>query len=117
MNFKCRIISLTQSLEIGKFPSRYQRFTGMGFTGISGLEALEIRLGTDLVYIPRIRDALQPFGDRFLRRIYTIAEQQACGLTVDPETDRSRHWSVVPPPGSLTIWQPAGPPRKPWLKR
>lgn len=57
---------------------------------------MEIRLGTDLVYVPRIRDAVQRFGDRFLQRIYTIAEQQACGLAL--ETDRSSVWLTSPRP-------------------
>lgn len=38
-----------------------------------------IRLGTDIVYIPRIQAALERFGDRFLRRVYTSVEQQDCG--------------------------------------
>lgn len=38
-----------------------------------------LRLGTDIVYIPRIARALERFGDRFLQRIYTKTEQQDCG--------------------------------------
>lgn len=38
-----------------------------------------IRLGTDVVYIPRIQAALSRFGDRFLQRVYTPSEQQDCG--------------------------------------
>lgn len=38
-----------------------------------------MRLGTDIVYIPRIAGALERFGDRFLQRIYTATEQQDCG--------------------------------------
>lgn len=38
-----------------------------------------MRLGTDIVYIPRIQAALDRFGDRFLQRVYTSAEQQDCG--------------------------------------
>lgn len=38
-----------------------------------------IRLGTDIVYIPRIQAALDRFGDRFLQRVYTSAEQRDCG--------------------------------------
>ena len=37
------------------------------------------RVGTDIVYIPRIAVALNRFGDRFLQRIYTPLEQQDCG--------------------------------------
>ncbi|MBV9385770.1 MAG: holo-ACP synthase [Chroococcidiopsidaceae cyanobacterium CP_BM_ER_R8_30] len=38
-----------------------------------------IRLGTDIVYIPRIQEALSRFGHRFLQRVYTPSEQQDCG--------------------------------------
>ena len=38
-----------------------------------------IRLGTDIVYIPRIQAALDRFGDRFLQRVYTRVEQLDCG--------------------------------------
>lgn len=38
-----------------------------------------IRIGTDIVYIPRIQAAVDRFGDRFLQRVYTPAEQQDCG--------------------------------------
>lgn len=39
---------------------------------------MNIYLGTDLVYIPRIKIALDRFGERFLRRVYTSVEQQDC---------------------------------------
>jgi holo-[acyl-carrier protein] synthase len=39
---------------------------------------LNIYLGTDLVYVPRIQAALDRFGDRFLQKIYTPAEQKDC---------------------------------------
>jgi holo-[acyl-carrier protein] synthase len=45
-----------------------------------------IRLGTDIVHIPRIAAALDRFGDRFLQRVYTLAEQQDCGY-IQPSTD------------------------------
>lgn len=38
-----------------------------------------IRLGTDIVYIPRIQAAVERFGDRFLQRVYTPGEQRDCG--------------------------------------
>ncbi len=38
-----------------------------------------IRLGTDVVYIPRIQAAIERFGDRFLQRVYTPVEQEDCG--------------------------------------
>ncbi len=37
------------------------------------------RLGTDIVYIPRIQAVVERFGDRFLQRVYTPAEQLDCG--------------------------------------
>ncbi|MBW4637852.1 MAG: holo-ACP synthase [Gloeocapsa sp. UFS-A4-WI-NPMV-4B04] len=40
-----------------------------------------IRLGTDIVYIPRIQAAIDRFGDRFLQRVYTPKEQLDCGYT------------------------------------
>lgn len=39
---------------------------------------LNIRLGTDLVHIPRIQAAIERFGQRFVQRVYTPAEQQDC---------------------------------------
>ena len=39
---------------------------------------MDIRLGTDIVYIPRIKAAIDRFGDRFLQRIYTLKEQHDC---------------------------------------
>lgn len=42
-----------------------------------------IRLGTDIVYIPRIEEAITRFGDRFLQRIYTPVEQYDCGYAPD----------------------------------
>jgi holo-[acyl-carrier protein] synthase len=37
-----------------------------------------LRLGTDIIYIPRIEKVLEQFGDRFLRRVYTPNELLAC---------------------------------------
>lgn len=39
---------------------------------------MNIYLGTDIVYIPRIQAALDRFGDRFLQKVYTPAEQRDC---------------------------------------
>ncbi|MFQ3618786.1 MAG: holo-ACP synthase [Cyanobacteriota bacterium] len=41
--------------------------------------SLNISLGTDIVYIPRIRALIDRFGDRFLKKVYTAIEQQDCG--------------------------------------
>ena len=35
-------------------------------------------LGVDIVEIPRVEQALQRYGERFLARIYTAAEQAYC---------------------------------------
>jgi holo-[acyl-carrier protein] synthase len=43
---------------------------------------LNIRLGTDIVYIPRIQAALERFGERFLQRVYTPIEQRDCGSLI-----------------------------------
>ena len=40
---------------------------------------MNFRLGTDIVYIPRIQAAVERFGERFLTRVYTPAEQLDCG--------------------------------------
>lgn len=37
-----------------------------------------IRLGTDIVHIPRIQAAVERFGDRFIQRVYTLNEQCDC---------------------------------------
>lgn len=39
---------------------------------------MTIHLGTDIVCIPRIQAALDRFGERFVRRVYTPAEQKDC---------------------------------------
>ncbi|MEM7556549.1 MAG: holo-ACP synthase [Cyanobacteria bacterium P01_A01_bin.84] len=58
-----------------------------------------IRLGTDIVYIPRIRKAYERFGDRFLNRVYTQTEQRNCGfgkLEISGATNvQSQHPSIV----------------------
>lgn len=50
-----------------------------------------IRLGTDIIYIPRIQAALERFGDRFLHRVYTPIEQYDCGYTVGSPSRTSIH--------------------------
>ena len=35
-------------------------------------------LGTDLAEVKRIRDSIERFGERFLRRIYTDKERSYC---------------------------------------
>lgn len=36
------------------------------------------RIGTDLVEVSRVRDAIERTGEAFLNRVYTIGEQQYC---------------------------------------
>lgn len=50
-------------------------------------------LGTDLVYIPRIRAALDRFGGRFLQRVYTPQEQRTCWRSLA----RSIPWETLSP--------------------
>lgn len=45
-----------------------------------------IRLGTDIVCIPRIQAVVERFGDRFLNRVYTSVEQYDCGYAIDSYT-------------------------------
>ncbi|MEM7726680.1 MAG: holo-ACP synthase [Cyanobacteria bacterium P01_A01_bin.45] len=58
-----------------------------------------IRLGTDIVYIPRIRKAYERFGDRFLKRVYTNSEQNNCGfdngMTFTKASTQSQYSSIV----------------------
>ncbi len=35
-------------------------------------------IGTDIVLVSRIQDALEKYGDRFLRRIFTEGEREYC---------------------------------------
>ena len=44
-----------------------------------------IGLGTDLMETGRIRESLERFGDRFLRRVYTEAERHYCAAKRYPE--------------------------------
>jgi holo-[acyl-carrier protein] synthase len=41
---------------------------------------MNMRVGTDIVYIPRIQALVTRFGERFLQRVYTPIEQENCGL-------------------------------------
>ncbi len=39
---------------------------------------MTVRTGIDLIEIARIRQAVERYGERFLRRIFTAAELQSC---------------------------------------
>jgi holo-[acyl-carrier protein] synthase len=43
---------------------------------------LNISIGTDIVYIPRIQGAMERFGDRFLKRVYAPSEQETYRATL-----------------------------------
>src|SRR5690606_23074554 len=45
----------------------------------SGARRLMIRTGVDIIEIDRIRLAVERYGDRFLRRVYTAEELAYCG--------------------------------------
>lgn len=58
----------------------------------------QIRLGTDIVHIPRVKVTLDRFGERFLHKVFTPTEQQDC-CRADRHSpsqgdDRLRHISV-----------------------
>ncbi len=43
-----------------------------------------VGIGVDIVDIPRLRRALERQGERFLRRVFTAAEQEYCRAHRDP---------------------------------
>ncbi|BAU41134.1 holo-ACP synthase [Leptolyngbya sp. O-77] len=56
--------------------------------------SLNISLGTDIVHIPRIRALIDRFGDRFLKKVYTVIEQQdywqACAQAIENQVGITR---------------------------
>src|SRR5437870_8794604 len=42
-------------------------------------------IGIDVIQNDRIRDSIQRFGDRFLKRIYTEVEMEYCNKCAQPE--------------------------------
>lgn len=56
---------------------------------------MNIYLGTDIVYVPRIQVALDRFGDRFLKKIYTPAEQRDCGQISSARSTKGKMNRVV----------------------
>ena len=51
---------------------------------------MNIYLGTDIVYVPRIQAALDRFGDRFLQKVYTPTEQQDCGQSNSARSNKGK---------------------------
>jgi holo-[acyl-carrier protein] synthase len=47
-------------------------------TTLSIPTAAQLRLGTDVVWIPSVRASVQQFGARYLRRLFTAQELQYC---------------------------------------
>jgi holo-[acyl-carrier protein] synthase len=43
-----------------------------------------VGIGVDIVEIPRLRRTLERYGNRFIRRIFTSAEQEYCLARADP---------------------------------
>ncbi|NJO39426.1 MAG: holo-ACP synthase [Cyanobacteria bacterium RU_5_0] len=39
---------------------------------------MDVLLGTDIVYVPRIKAAVDRFGERFLQRVFTPTERRDC---------------------------------------
>lgn len=37
-----------------------------------------LRVGTDLTWIPQVKESLAQFGDRYLNRVFTVREQDDC---------------------------------------
>lgn len=37
-----------------------------------------LRVGTDLVHVPEVRESIEQFGDRYLSRVYTSGELATC---------------------------------------
>lgn len=52
-------------------------------------------MGTDIVYIPRIQAIVERWGDRFLQRVYTPAEQQDYGYAHASDLSRSSRASGI----------------------
>jgi holo-[acyl-carrier protein] synthase len=51
-------------------------------------------LGSDLVDIRRIEQAIERFGDRFLDRIFTAAERKKCERRADPAPSYARRFAA-----------------------
>jgi holo-[acyl-carrier protein] synthase len=43
-----------------------------------------VGIGVDIVEIPRLRKTLERYGNRFIRRVFTPAEQEYCLARADP---------------------------------
>lgn len=43
-----------------------------------------VGIGVDIIEIERVREAVQNGGERFINRVYTVAEQEFCRARIDP---------------------------------
>jgi holo-[acyl-carrier protein] synthase len=57
---------------------------------VSGIEAV----GIDLADVPRIRKAIERYGDRFLSRVFTPWEIQYCMTKINPELSFAARFAV-----------------------
>jgi holo-[acyl-carrier protein] synthase len=55
---------------------------------LSACGAAPVRIGIDLVHIPRIQASLQDFGDRFAQRMFTAAEAHYANASPHARAER-----------------------------
>ena len=55
---------------------------------LSACGAVPVRIGIDLVHIPRIQASLRDFGDRFAQRMFTAAEAQYANASPHARAER-----------------------------
>src|SRR3954468_394729 len=53
-----------------------------------------IGLGIDVVQNQRLQDSIERFGDRFVNRIYTEAEQAYCKNSANPTIHYAARWAA-----------------------
>ena len=55
---------------------------------------MSLGLGSDLIDIRRIEQAIERFGDRFLDRIFTAAERRKCDRRANPAASYARRFAA-----------------------
>ena len=65
-------------------------------------------IGIDVVQNDRIRNSIERFGDRFLKRIYTEGEMEYCKNCVHPEIHYAARFAAKKRHSKLSA--PGGPP-------
>lgn len=53
-----------------------------------------IGIGSDIIEISRIREALLQNGERFLKKVYTAKEQETAEGTADPAASYAKRWAA-----------------------